>query len=86
MTIECVQIGGTTFRHVGLPPDQRPRKQRPLLFDDCEFTGSTFKECDLSGVSLTDCILDGARVDGVLITDLVENYKRNSRQSRAGSA
>ena len=81
MMIDCVQIGGTTFRHVGLPPDQRKiNKQRPLVFDDCDFTGSTFTDCDLYGINLNNCNLDGARIDGVLVSELIKSHRESSQQ------
>jgi len=80
MTIDCVQMGGTTFRHVGLPPAQRETEtQRPLVFDDCDFNGSAFTNCNLFGVSLNNCNLDGATIDGVLVSELIQAY-RASRQ------
>jgi len=81
MVIDCVQIGGTTFRHVGLPPDQRStNKQRPLVFEDCDLNGSTFRDCNLSGINLNDCNLKGATIDGVRVSELIETHIASSQQ------
>jgi uncharacterized protein YjbI with pentapeptide repeats len=79
MAIDCVQMGGTSFRHVGLPPDQPGAgKQRPLAFEECDLNGSTFKKVDLSGVSITACNLEGATIDGVLVSDLIAAYRKQA--------
>ena len=78
MTIDCVQIGGTTFRNVGLPPDQRSKKQRPLLFENCELTGSTFAQCDLSDVKIQDCDLEGMTINGISAEDLLAAHKKGT--------
>jgi len=80
MTIECVQMGGTSFRHVGLPPEQRTAaKQRPLMFEDCDLNGSAFKKVDLSGAKIAECNIEGMTIDDMLVTDLIMAYKNRSK-------
>ena len=37
---------------------------------------STFRKVDLSNAKLIDCNIQGMTIDGVLVTDLLKQYKR----------
>ena len=76
ITITAAQLGGATFKHIGLPPGS-PGKQRPLKFEGADLNESTFADCDLSGVKINNCNLHGMTIDGLLITDLIAAYKQN---------
>lgn len=74
-------MGGTTFKHIGLPPDENGHqdKQRGLSFNECDLNDSVFVKCKLSNVEIKDCELDGMTVDGKLVTELLKFYKENKR-------
>jgi uncharacterized protein YjbI with pentapeptide repeats len=76
----AVQMGGATFKHVSPPPDKdgRQARQRPVTFEEAMLCDSTFRRVDLSNVRIIDCNIQGMTVDGVLVTDLLEAYKRRN--------
>jgi uncharacterized protein YjbI with pentapeptide repeats len=78
--VSAVQMGGATFKHVGPPPDKdgRQARQRPVTFEEAMLCDSTFRRVDLSNVRIIDCNIQGMTVDGVLVTDLLEAYKRRN--------
>jgi uncharacterized protein YjbI with pentapeptide repeats len=75
ITVTAAQIGGATFKHIGLPPGL-PGKQRPLRFEEVDLNGTTILNCDLSGVKIKKCNTEGMMIDGVLVTDLIAAYKQ----------
>ncbi|WP_099156935.1 pentapeptide repeat-containing protein [Virgibacillus ndiopensis] len=81
--IEDAQIGGATFRHIGLPPEGHPAhdsdaKHRTVTFENCDLNTSTLKNCNLSNVDISNCSIKGLRINGVLIEELLEKHVRNS--------
>ena len=73
--VTAAQIGGATFKHIGLPPGSHG-KQRPLRFEEADLNGTTILNCDLSGVKIEKCNIQGMMIDGLLITDLIAAYKQ----------
>jgi uncharacterized protein YjbI with pentapeptide repeats len=76
-----VKIGGAIFKHVGPPPDKDGKqvRQRPVTFEEAMLCDSTFRKVDMSNVKIVDCNIQGMTIDGVLVTDLLKEYKiRNS--------
>ena len=74
----AAQIGGTTFRHIGPPPDRdghQPR-QRPVTFDEAILCDSLFRKVDLSNVRIVDCNVAGMTIDGILVSELLELYRK----------
>ena len=71
-----MQIGGSSFIHIGLPPDKdgHQGKQRAVQFEDVHLNDSTFKKCKLTNVKITDCEIDGMEIDGVPIKKAIERY------------
>lgn len=45
-------------------------------FINSNLTNSRFWECDLSGVSVEGCKLDGMTINGISVTELLENYNK----------
>ncbi len=77
LEIEGAQLGGAYIHNVGMPPQGHPmydpnKKQRPIKFDNCNFTGSTISNCDLSNVEINDCNVKGMRINGIAIEDLIK--------------
>src|SRR4051794_10564907 len=47
--VSAVQMGGATFKHVGLPAGAQAL-QRPVTFEEATLCDSTFRKVDLSNV------------------------------------
>ena len=81
LEIEGAQLGGAFIHNIGGPPEGHPAydpdfNQRPLRFEDCDLHGSTITNCNLSGVAINNCNLAGMTIDGVLVEELLKNYKK----------
>lgn len=78
--VSAVQIGGATFKHVGPPPDKdgNQARQRPVRFEEAMLCDSTFQKVDMSNVKIIDCNIEGMTIDGMLVTDLLKEYKRKN--------
>jgi uncharacterized protein YjbI with pentapeptide repeats len=76
--VTAAQIGGATFKHIGPPPDKdgRQDRQRPVLFEEAMLCDSTFRKVDMSNVRIIDCQIQGMTIDGILVTDLLDAYKK----------
>jgi uncharacterized protein YjbI with pentapeptide repeats len=74
----AAQIGGTTFKHIGPPPDKggRQDRQRQVTFEEGMLCDSVFRRMDMTNVSIEDCDVTGMRINGILVTDLLEEWKR----------
>jgi len=74
-----MQIGGSSFIHIGLPPDKNGNqgKQRGVQFEEVHLNNSTFKKCKLTDVKIVDCEIDGMEIDGVPVKEAIEHYKEN---------
>lgn len=78
ITVTAAQIGGATFKHIGLPPGS-VGKQRPLKFEEADLNGTTILNCDLSGMKIEKCNTQGMTIDGVLVTDLIAAFKQQKK-------
>ncbi|HZX59416.1 MAG TPA: pentapeptide repeat-containing protein [Mucilaginibacter sp.] len=81
LEIEGAQLGGAYIHNIGMPPKGHmmynpEAKQRPLRFEDCDLNNSTITNCNLSGVSISNCNLYGMTINGVLVEDLLKNFKK----------
>ena len=78
--VSAVQMGGALFKHVGAPPDKdgKQARQRPVTFEEAMLCDSTFRKVDLSNAKLIDCNIEDMTIDGVLVTDLLKEYKRRN--------
>lgn len=63
-------LQGSRFSDVGLQHSS---------FENAAFTGSVFKNVCFGGVSIEDANFEGARINGVLITDLLRAYQVSRR-------
>ena len=75
----AMQIGGSSFIHIGLPPDKNGNQgeQRGVKFEEVHLNDSTFKKCKLTNVRIVDCEIDGMEIDGVPLKEAIEYYKEN---------
>jgi uncharacterized protein YjbI with pentapeptide repeats len=78
VTFTAVNLGGTLFKHLGPMPDKdsKQERQRPITFEEAMLCDSTFHACDLSGVKISECDLTGMTIDGVLVIEMVEAWKK----------
>ncbi len=74
-----MQIGGSSFTHIGLPPDKNGNqgKQRGVRFEEAHLNDSIFEKCKLTNVEIIDCEIDGMKIDGVPVKEAIECYKSN---------
>ena len=74
----AAQIGGTVFKHIGPPPgkDGTQERQRPVTFEEAMLCDSVFRKVDLTNVQIVDCKIQGMKIDGVLVTDLLDAYRK----------
>jgi len=73
----AMQIGGSGFVHIGLPPDKEGKqgKQRGCRFEDVHLNDSTFKNCKLTNVKMIDCEIDDMEIDGVPVKEAIERFE-----------
>jgi uncharacterized protein YjbI with pentapeptide repeats len=80
LEIEGAQLGGAFIHNIGMPPKGHSMynpeaKQRPLKFENCDLNNSTITNCNLSGIIIDDCNLSGMKINGILVEDLLRQYK-----------
>lgn len=78
ITVTAAQIGGASFKHIGLTPGSTG-KQRPLRFEEADLNGTTFLRCDLSGVKVEKSNTEGMTIDGIPVTDMIAAYNRQKK-------
>jgi len=80
MQVSAAQIGGATFKHIGPPPDKdgKQARQRPVTFEEAMLCDSTFRKVDMSNVKIIDCDLTGMTINGILVTDLLKEWKKRN--------
>jgi len=78
--ISAAQIGGTTFKHIGLPPDKdgKQARQRPVTFEEAMLCDSIFRKVDMSNVKIIDCDLTGMTINGILVSDLLKEWEKKN--------
>jgi uncharacterized protein YjbI with pentapeptide repeats len=76
----AAQIGGTTFKHIGPPPckDGKQDRQRPVTFEEGMLCDSVFHRMDMTNVKIMDCDVTGMTIDGILVTDLLKEWKKGN--------
>jgi len=76
----AAQIGGTTFKHIGPPPckDDKQDRQRPVTFEEGMLCDSLFRRMDMTNVKIVDCDIRGMTIDGILVTDLLNEWKKRN--------
>jgi len=73
----AAQLGGTKFQHIGLPSDTKgDKKQKGLIFDQCDLNDSQFFNCNLQNVKLENCQIDGMTINGYSVQELINHYKK----------
>ena len=80
LEIEGAQLGGAYIHNIGMPPKDHPMynpdaKQRPLKFENCDLNSSAITNCNLSSVIIDNCNLMGMKINGLLVEELLKQYK-----------
>ncbi|CAG7644770.1 pentapeptide repeat-containing protein [Paenibacillus allorhizosphaerae] len=80
LEISEAQMGGAYIRNIGIPKEGDPHYNpktagQPIRFENCELRGSQISNCDLSNVEILDCELKGMKINGILVEELLNNYK-----------
>ncbi len=75
--ITAANFGGVTFKHIGPGPDDtgNHQPQKPVLFTESDFNGSKFEKVNLSDVEINNCNIEWLKIDGILVSDLISEYK-----------
>jgi uncharacterized protein YjbI with pentapeptide repeats len=78
LRIEGAQLGGASFKNIGMYPPGHPMydpalEQRPLQFENCDLHGSMIENCNLSGIEINDCNISGMKINGILVEELLKN-------------
>lgn len=76
----AAQIGGTTFKHIGPMPDKdgKQDRQRPVTFEEGMLCDSVFHRMDMTNVKIMDCDVTGMSIDGILVTALLQEWKKRN--------
>lgn len=76
----AAQIGGTMFKHIGPPPCQKGNqtRQRPVTFEEGILCDSVFRKMDMTNVKIEECDVTGMTIDGFVVTDLIQEWKRRN--------
>ena len=86
--INKIQIGGTVIENIIRPQgekselDEEPGTDgwinlEPVTFKTSDLSTAIFESCNLTNVQLNNCNIDGLTIDGIVIKDLLERYKKN---------
>ncbi len=87
--IDQMQMGGTVFERIRRPASAKSRLDgepgtdgwvnvEPVVFRDSDLGEARFESCDLRNATFDGCRLDGARIDGILVTELLEAYRKTT--------
>jgi uncharacterized protein YjbI with pentapeptide repeats len=75
VSFTAAQIGGALFKHIGPMPDKdgKQARQRPVTFEEGMLCDSVFRRMDMTNVRLENCDITGMTVNGILLTDLLDD-------------
>jgi uncharacterized protein YjbI with pentapeptide repeats len=76
----AAQMGGSTFKHIGPMPDNegKQERQRRVTFEEGMMCDSVFRRMDRPNVMMIDCDVAGMTIAGILVTDLLEEWKKSN--------
>ena len=76
--ISAIDFGGASFSCMNTGED-RPRI--PVTFKNMEFEDCTFEKCSFEGVKRVSADVTGMRIEGVLVSEMVEVYNKAKRRA-----
>ncbi|QYR19635.1 hypothetical protein KZ483_17225 [Paenibacillus sp. sptzw28] len=85
--INMIQMGGTLFENIVRPEakvshlNEEPGTDgwvnvEPVIFKKSDLSTAIFDTCNLSNVELKNSNIEGMKIDGILIKDLIEQYRK----------
>lgn len=85
--INMAQMGGTLFENIirphvdGSQLSEEPGTDgwvniEPVVFKNSDLSTAIFDACNLTNVEIRNCNIEGLSIDGILINDLLEHYKK----------
>jgi len=79
-TITAANFGGVTFKHIGPAPDGTGTHppQKPVSFIEADLNSSRFEKVNLTNVEFNNCNIEGLKIDGILVSDLISEYKEKN--------
>ncbi|WP_162262886.1 pentapeptide repeat-containing protein [Paenibacillus sp. Soil787] len=88
-----IQMGGTIFENIVRPKAEKSQlieepgtgnwvNVEPVMFKNSDLSTAIFDSCNLTNVDLKNCNIDGLSIDGILIKDLIDNYKNTKNEER----
>ncbi|TET46027.1 pentapeptide repeat-containing protein [candidate division TA06 bacterium] len=79
-TLDCINMGGVKFIHIGPAPDEdgKQERQRPITFEEMMLCDSKFNKVDMSGVEIKECNIEGMKIDGILVSEMIKAYKKQT--------
>ncbi|HDR7719906.1 GNAT family N-acetyltransferase [Bacillus albus] len=66
-----VTLGGVHFKDTSLGEDKHP-----ILFNRCDFEGSTISNSNLKNMEIENCDITGMKINGIPIENLLELYNK----------
>ncbi|CAI6087544.1 pentapeptide repeat-containing protein [Cohnella sp. JJ-181] len=87
--VNYIQMGGTVFENVIRPDAERSQLSEepgtdgwvniePVVFKNSDLSTAKFENCNLSNVEITDCNIEGLSINGILLTELLDHYRRKT--------
>ncbi|WP_373230754.1 GyrI-like domain-containing protein [Cohnella sp.] len=84
--VNMAQLGGTIFENIKRPDSTESRfaeeagtdgwvNVEPVTFRNSDLSTAIFENCDLVDVDIRNCRTDGMRINGILVQDLLGQYK-----------
>jgi uncharacterized protein YjbI with pentapeptide repeats len=81
--INMIQMGGTVFENIIRPDSKESRFEEepgtdgwvnvePVTFKNSDMSTAVFDTCNLSNVELKNCNIEGLKINGILITELLD--------------
>jgi uncharacterized protein YjbI with pentapeptide repeats len=80
--INRIQMGGTVFENIIRPDSKESRFEEeagtdgwvnvePVTFKNSDLSTAVFDSCNLTNVELKNCNIEGLKINGILLTDLL---------------
>lgn len=77
LQVEDANLFGSGFRNANLSAcTYHNCDQSRSIYEDVTLRSSTFRNIDLSDVEIQDCNLSGMKIDGLLVADALDAYRR----------
>jgi predicted transcriptional regulator YdeE len=84
--VNMAQFGGTVFENIKRPDATESRfteeagtdgwiNVEPVTFRNSDLSTAIFENCDLIDVDIRNCRTDGMRINGILVQELLDQYK-----------